>query len=490
MPLTGLWVRVFLGLLIAVLTPALILIAGPVIGPALLWSLPPSLVAVLIVVGIVVWAAVLAIVAERMLADEIRSLVELALRGGPSQDRKAGDAHEAMALALEERNRQIATLAREAHQLPISETPLKVVAALLGAVRGVMGDPTWRLAVVRSAHPELLPPGVYDDVVDGVAVRESVGDLEQWAAGACADAPVAVQDGPWGAFSIVQIAAGEMLGAMLIAPWEGRPAPSPGELDFLSLVGQQSGTSLEHSLLYARVRHQADELNRLAAIQTDFLRGVTHDLQTPLTSIGALAAELRANPVLPASANGDLETIAHQADRLRRMVAQLLVASRVEAGAVTPQHDVFAVRPVLERTWSALRADRPFSFQVEDPPYLAVADPDRFEQVLWAVLDNAVKYSPPGSPIAVEVRPRASSLAVHVRDRGAGMDDRTRDQAFDQFYRSDAARRLAPDGSGVGLYAARGLMLAMGGSIEVESTLGAGTEVVLTLPAERSDDID
>ena len=111
---------------------------------------------------------------------------------------------------------------------------------------------------------------------------------------------------------------------------------------------------------------------------------------------------------------------------------------------------------------------------------------DRVEQVLWALFDNAVKYSPPGSPIEVAVQPVRGRLTVAVRDRGAGMDAETRAHAFDQFFRATQARRAAPDGSGVGLYAARGLMEAMGGEIAIGGELGSGTEVRLTLPAEPS----
>ena len=91
------------------------------------------------------------------------------------------------------------------------------------------------------------------------------------------------------------MAVSDRLGAILYAPWEGRLDPTPAEIALLTLVGQHAGTALEHSLLYAQVRQQADELNRLAGVQADFLRGVTHDLQTPLTSIAALATELRAD---------------------------------------------------------------------------------------------------------------------------------------------------------------------------------------------------
>ena len=131
-------------------------------------------------------------------------------------------------------------------------------------------------------------------------------------------------------------------------------------------------------------------------------------------------------------------------------------------------------------------ADRPFELDVTGPPHLAVADEDRLEQVLWAVLDNAVKYSPSQSPVHAGIDAQDGMLAVTIRDRGAGMDTATREHAFEQFYRSDAARRLAPDGSGVGLYAASGLMRAMGGRIEITSHVGEGTAVTLHVPAEPS----
>jgi two-component system sensor histidine kinase SenX3 len=233
----------------------------------------------------------------------------------------------------------------------------------------------------------------------------------------------------------------------------------------------------------------------VAGVQTDFLRGVTHDLQTPLTSIGALAAELKESAGLDEAALLDLDTIAHQADRLRRMVSQLLTVSRLEAGALTPRQEVFRAEPIVRRTWDALRADRSVEVVSEGPAHLTVGDPDRLEQALWAVLDNAVKYSPPGSTVRIAVAgrqrgPSSDGLVteVSITDHGAGMSAETRDHAFEQFYRSEDARRLAPDGSGVGLYAARGLVRAMGGDIALESRLGSGTSITITLPAEPAEE--
>ena len=263
------------------------------------------------------------------------------------------------------------------------------------------------------------------------------------------------------------------------------------ERDLLSLIGQIASTAIEHSLLYARLRAQTDELNRMAVVQSDFLRGITHDLQTPLTSIRAVAAEVGATAKLSASAQRDLATIAHQADRMRRMVGQLLAVSRLEAGALESRQEIFRAEPIVQRTWEALRdANHRFSFESHGEPHLVVGDPDRYEQVLWALLDNATKYAPPGTDVRVSVTGRAgqdgellSELAVSDQGPGLAPDDRAR--AFDQFFRGADARRMVPDGSGIGLYAARGLVEAMLGSLELESEAGAGATFKVTLPAER-----
>ena len=483
----------------------------PLVGFALILFLAPDFVTqvglgitlLLVTIGAVIWAAGVAVIGSRGIARDIRGLVELAERGAPTADVTSdalSEAQRRVASTLDERNRQIASLAAAFGAMPITGTAIEVAAAIVSTARAVTGDPTWQLAVFRSEGADLLPNGLYTEN-PGVP-PEPLSELHRWAASA--ESPSGAADrrahhliGPWGGFVVVDCSVGDELSAALLALWEGRAEPTPSELDLFGLLGLQAATAIDHALLYVRVRRQADELNRLAAIQSDFLRGVTHDLQTPLTRIRALAAELSMAGGLDDRAREDLDTIAHQADRLRRMVSQLLVASRLEVGAVEPVSDVFRIEPIIRQTWNALRAERTFELRDDGPPVLVVADPDRVEQVVWAVLDNAVKYSPASSKIMVLVRARALDDAseqftaqLDITDEGAGMDEITRARAFDQFFRSADARRLAPDGSGVGLYAARGLMRAMGGDIELSSRLGVGTTVTLTLPAESAGDAD
>jgi signal transduction histidine kinase len=496
--------RLFLLFLLVAVPPLAAFAAVAALEPA--WLDRFGAGTVLLVAGLLtaLWAGTVSIVAGRGFLGDLREVLTLAERGRPRDggvatptDGERGGALERLGAALDERNRQIADLAAQVRRMPIQADPTAVAHAVVRAARSVTHDPTWTLAILRSPAPDTLRTGEY---AGGEAGDEAdiapLTDVHRWASTAetadtqDGDSTAArVAGGPWGAFAIVEVVAGEELRAILLAPWEGRPDPSRADLELLRLLGQQSATAIEHALLVGQLREQADELSRLSAIQVDFLRGVTHDLQTPLTSIGAVATELRETRGLGAEARADLDTIVHQADRLRRMVAQLLAVSRLEAGALQPRVEVFRPEPLVRRTWDALReSDRPFQVTSTGPAYLVVGDPDRLEQVLWALLDNAVKYSRPGSRVEVALSSRQqndSMLAeIEIRDQGMGMSPEAAAQAFDQFFRADSARRMVPDGSGVGLHAARGLVRAMGGEIALRSELGEGTTLTVTLPAE------
>jgi signal transduction histidine kinase len=489
----GLAPRIFVALLAGAIPPIVAVLIAVRIGTAP--GARPS--DVLVLVGAVTllslaWVAVVAVTYGRAMREEVAELVNLAERGdaGPTE----GDAsYRRLASSLDDRNRQVAELATQVNSAPMGDEPRLVADHVVRAAQSVTRDATWTLAVLDSAGPELLPPGIYDGRDLDAQSPAPLADLHRWAAVAAAPdadhrAPVHA-DGPWGRFAVVPVSGDEQLRAVLLAPWEGRADPTSAELALLALIGQHAATAIDHALLYARVRAQAEAIDRMAEVQRDFLRGVSHDLQTPLTSIRALAAEVRSLAGTDPQAQADLDLIEHQADRLRRMVAQLLVVSRLEAGVVEPQPEVLNPRPLIERTWTALRAEgRELDFVTDGASQLVIADPDRLEQVLWAILDNAVKYSPPGTDVEVRMAESSGSggqrATIAIRDNGSGMDAETIQRAFEQFYRAPQARRQVPDGSGVGLYAARGLVQAMGGSVSVASDLGVGTTITIELPAE------
>jgi len=274
-------------------------------------------------------------------------------------------------------------------------------------------------------------------------------------------------------------AGAEVLGVLVghapaTATWER------ADQDLIDLFAGIAGVALHDAGLYARVETQNERLVALDAAKDDFLRGVSHNLQTPLARIRAYADQL-------ADERPDrrLGIVAEQSDRLARMVRQLLAVSRIESGLLRARAEVLALPPRVRRAWEALGAEA-VSFAVDDASegWLAVADPDLVDQVLWALLDNAVHY---GGEAPVTVRVALDQgrcrLRCTVTDGGPGIADADRDQLFSRWGRGTTATDR--DGSGLGLYVSRGLVRAMDGELVLEpSAPGRGAAFTFDLPAE------
>lgn len=431
----------------------------------------------------VMWVGMVAMIGTRYLSLELRNAIALTESREPHP--LPGTGNDRLAELLIRHDRQLQTLATHSAAAPIADGPSAVAMHVVHTAREVSGDQTWQL-VVHDGSVELAP-GAYGPEMKA---PHSITDLHRWAATVAGDraSSPAVRTGPWGAFLLLGLHS-EGVRALLMAPWEGRPEPSGAERALLALVAEHAATALAHAVLYSRVRDQADDLARLSAIQKDFLRGVTHDLQSPLASIQAMASELRQGHHSLGTGEFELRAIEHHAERLRRMVSQLLTMSGIEAGVVAPRADVFRSEPIVSRVVGSTGAERErFSITTSGPDRLVVGDPDRLEQAVWAVIDNAIKYSEPSSPIditlSVEEAQGMVTELIKIRDRGIGMSQDERSRAADQFYRSDRARMVAPNGSGIGLYTASHLLALMGGALTLESRLSEGTTACLRMPAE------
>jgi signal transduction histidine kinase len=266
------------------------------------------------------------------------------------------------------------------------------------------------------------------------------------------------------------------------------------------------------------VEEQNARLVALDAEKDDFLRGISHNLQTPLARIRAYADQLAAEAEAEAAAAATVEAgpdssvvgraagasgdpdrrpaiIAEQSERLSRMVRQLLTVSRLDSGVLRPVAEVFALGPRVRRAWEALGASEvPFELTDDAGGWLALADPDQVDQVLWALLDNAVKYGG-GATVRVRVAVDAAAgrVAVTVADGGPGVAAADRDRLFTRYARGGAIEDRG--GTGLGLYVGRGLARANGGDLMLEGAwagagpgagagAGAGAAFTLVLPAE------
>jgi signal transduction histidine kinase len=254
--------------------------------------------------------------------------------------------------------------------------------------------------------------------------------------------------------------------------------------DLFELFASEIAVAIRNAQLFGQVEAQNAQLLELDAAKDDFLRGVSHNLQTPLTSIRAYAEQLEIDRPDPR-----LGIIAEQSERLSRMVRQLLTVTRLESGALHPRPEVVALATRVRKAWEALgAADIPFAVEDRAGGWLAVADPDQLDQVLWALLDNAVKYGE-RTPVSIEidVDASASRLRMTVSDQGPGVAESDRPRLFGRFVRG--AERSPDEGSGLGLYVSRELCRAMGGDLFLEPPVaGRGASFSIHLPAESAEE--
>ena len=248
-----------------------------------------------------------------------------------------------------------------------------------------------------------------------------------------------------------------------------------------------------------RVRATAsDEVGRLAAafnalatdlavvdrMRRDLVANVSHELRTPISALQAVLENI-VDGVEPADPE-TLKTMLDQAQRLGRLVAQLLDLSRLESGAVPLDRRPFDVAEVLRRAVqeSTLHAnDVRVELSVGSPSPLADGDPERVHQVVANLLNNALRYSPPGGAVTVEAHQRRDHVELTVSDEGPGIPEGERARVFERFYRADSARASSSGGSGLGLAIARWIVDLHGGDIRAESRRPRGCRIVVHLPA-------
>jgi two-component system sensor histidine kinase KdpD len=238
-------------------------------------------------------------------------------------------------------------------------------------------------------------------------------------------------------------------------------------------------TRLIEEATRAAVLEESDRL------KSAMLAAVSHDLRTPLAAIKASASTLRDTSVEwgPEVREELLGAIEEETDRLTLMVSNLLDLSRIEGGALRPDHgwnDVGELVHDVERQVRQRLGNRRLTVTVPDDMPLVSFDYVEMAQVLLNLVGNAIKYSDDGTAIAVSVDVRDDELEITVRDEGMGIPAAELPFVFDPFVRG---REQAPaTGSGIGLAICKGLVEAHGGRIRVASEPGVGTTISFTLP--------
>jgi two-component system, OmpR family, sensor kinase len=260
-------------------------------------------------------------------------------------------------------------------------------------------------------------------------------------------------------------------------------------------TAQEIGATQDFS---RRVAHAGppDEVGRLAATfntmlarlqaafqtQRRFVADASHELRTPLTSIrGNLGLLQREPPIAEADRVAVLSDLVSESERLSRLVGDLLTLARTDTGRPLRQ-DPVPVAPLVGNVVRRLAVLHPERTIRKDTPDTAVAkgDADAITQVLFILLDNALKFTPVEGTVAVTSAVQGNSITIMVRDTGPGISPEALPNIFERFYQGDAAR--AGTGTGLGLSIAKALVEGLRGAIEVESRLGEGTTFTVRLP--------
>ena len=274
------------------------------------------------------------------------------------------------------------------------------------------------------------------------------------------------------------------VGVLGVVPPTGEGSVAPEQLHLLETFAAQTALAIERVALVEEAQ-QARLRSETERLRNSLLSAVSHDLRTPLATItGSASALVEQETSLDAAARRELaQAIQEEADRLNRLVHNLLEMTRLESGGVRVRKDWHPLEEVVGSALARVEkrlGERRVDIDLPRDLPLVPLDPLLIEQVLINLLDNAIKYTPDGSPIDISASAEDLAVRVVVADRGPGLAPGEEARVFEKFYRGQEAGTRS--GAGLGLAIARGIVEAHGGAITAEARPGGGTLFRFTLP--------
>ena len=298
----------------------------------------------------------------------------------------------------------------------------------------------------------------------------------------------------------------ELSGFILVSKEVSQERVTEGEVELFSILANQISQALENSRLYEelwrshreleqRIKERTGELARanealkqLNRMKTDFVSNVSHELRTPLTSIKGFASLLLDGKLGPISEEQRrrLSRIDEQTNSLTKLVNDLLDISRIESGKVAMALQPIEVQQLLEGPTDLLQGvmrEKQLEFQVDCPAKTEIwVDREKMERVLVNLLGNAIKFTPEGGRILVQVVPRKGEVQIDITDTGIGMEPKDLSRIFEEFYRSETAIRQNIRGTGLGLSLVKQIIEAHEGRIWATSKVRQGSTFSFILP--------
>lgn len=236
--------------------------------------------------------------------------------------------------------------------------------------------------------------------------------------------------------------------------------------------------------------YMASKLNEMEVFQQKFLSNISHDFRSPLTSIKGYLEAISDGTVPPEMVNKYIDIVLFETERLTKLTSNILTLNELDPKAVYLEQTNFDINAVIKHTIESFEGTckkKRIQFQLTFSGETAYvyADKERIQQVIYNLIDNAIKFSNENSYIYISVKEKSGKIYVSVKDTGVGIPKESLNKIWNRFYKSDSSRGRDKKGSGLGLSITKEIIQAHSETIDVISTEGVGTEFIFSLPLSR-----
>lgn len=371
------------------------------------------------------------------------------------------------------------------------QSALQLLGGATGAVHVRVVD---ALKVVASEGPDAVEVGTSVPIGHGIVGEAALARAPLHRGGAPpGGVPGLSAEGATGPVLVAPIdVSGRVVGTLAVQRAAAAAPFGEADVQITALLAEHAATAVSNATRYDRERKRVDELVLAAEQRADFIRAMVHDLRTPLSALLGYATVLhdRGDRLTDAQRTQAASGVVKQGERLQRMIGEVLDAGKAEAGGDLDRApvDILALlgetREVVEQAAASRGTPRKIQLVAPAEPVIVGADEEALRHVFTNLVENAVKYSPPDSPIILGLELSGTEAVVHVTDHGEGIPADQLPHVFERFRQSGQNRA---GGVGLGLYIVRALTQAHGGRVWVSSTVGEGTTFSIGLPLLRDD---